>query len=264
MITTTGNTTAEPQHQSIMQQQQRQQLQQFNMQQVSSQQSLTEMSDPNCSLSHHQYHYIQYPAYYQLMQDRLNSSTTTCRCPCSCNPNRTQPQQEHKTSSAIPLESSSPARHKHQHSDDSQMAVAVIVHRQAGSGGGSGNGDGTNSNQQQVAKAKSEQSLMGHSYQALNHVVNNRDENYASEEKQLNVDIVGTQSSCGCELECTCEITSLPPTKSKNCAKVGLSELMLGADEITVSESDNNSIIVKRRGRESEKERDTKKRFVVC
>lgn len=130
-------------------------------------------------------------------------------------------------------------------------------------------------------KAQSATSLLDHSYQALkmsgclDFQLHNGDEDRdglacASEEGQDNLN-VNISDNCNCDLECTCSEGILSTLHSHNNNQkitinkgnkdnnknmknngnskkniLAMSEAMLTADEITVSESDNNSATVQR------------------
>uniref|UniRef100_A0A1A9WST0 Uncharacterized protein n=1 Tax=Glossina brevipalpis TaxID=37001 RepID=A0A1A9WST0_9MUSC len=182
----------------------------------------------------HQYHYIQY--YQQPMNQYSNPQfATACQCSCSCgNQQQLQPPQ-HQLQSQPSLTQRLMPNHSHQGSVDSQR-VAVIVHRQA-SGSASSSTELTNTNGDlPPKKAQSETSLLNHSYQALK-MSESLNENLFDPIVKLK-----PTSSCDCDLECTCGAA----TKRKDAKQFAVSEAMLTADEITVSESDNNSSTVRR------------------
>ncbi|XP_017127592.1 uncharacterized protein LOC108146192 isoform X2 [Drosophila elegans] len=155
----------------------------------------------------HHYHYIQYPAQ---QQQQLPQPQLPCQCPCSCG-------------RAPPPPPSNPAQ-------NASMAVAVLVHQQTPS-------------QQDPArsspiKTQSAQSLLNHSYQALH------EEHHQQE--QLQMDSSVGAGSCDCDLECTCPATGGNSSLAQHKRSL-LADAMLGADEITVSESDNNSTMIKKK-----------------
>ncbi|XP_061399621.1 uncharacterized protein LOC133335356 [Musca vetustissima] len=181
----------------------------------------------------HQYHYIQY---YQ--QPAINQYANPILQP-TC-----QSQNSQR------------GLHSHQNSID----AAVIVHRQA-SGSNSSSEPPNNSDLPQ--KSQSETSLLNHSYQALK-MTESLQENLLDSSPKI---LKSQASSCDCDLECTCGVvgggggeagkatstdnedltsTSSPNRKDQMKQQFVLSEAMLTADEITVSESDNNSSTVKR------------------
>lgn len=209
----------------------------------------------------HQYHYIQYyqqPPINQYANPALQPPT--CQCSCSCGtPQQLQQQQQMQLSAQLqlsPNKSSNAAAqnanrglHSHQNSID----AAVIVHRQA-SGSNSSSDPPTSNSSDLPQKSQSETSLLNHSYQALKMSESLNDNLLQNSSKLLK----SQASSCDCDLECTCgrvgsgganedgeDVTSSPNRKDQ-LKQFVLSEAMLTADEITVSESDNNSSTVKR------------------
>ncbi|XP_016972678.1 uncharacterized protein LOC108039980 isoform X1 [Drosophila rhopaloa] len=170
---------------------------------------------PGQMMGHH-YHYIQYPAHFQPQQLQEQQpqpqQLPTCQCPCSCG--RAPPP---------PLQHSNP-------SQNASMAVAVLVHQQTPS-------------QQDPArsspiKTQSAQSLLNHSYQALHEE--------QQHQEQLQLDSSAGAGSCDCDLECTCPATGGNSSLAQHKRSL-LADAMLGADEITVSESDNNSTMIKKK-----------------
>lgn len=167
----------------------------------------------------HQYHYIQY---YQPIV------SAACQCSCSCgnangggggtNTNLPAAVQSQTASQINAYENSMGGGGGLPSSADGQMVDAIaIVHRQA-------NEFSTNSlNQPQ--KSQSETSLLNHSYQALKIADNNYDPTSASPKLKS-----GHSST-----------TNIPSTSNSSRKELQhkLSEAMLTADEITVSESDN-------------------------
>lgn len=249
--------------------------------------SLTENSASSVGTQQHQYHYIQYPPYYYHIGGHAHRSQqqqqqqaqflhaqqltglpeVTCHCHCSCGAqqqqqqlwNQRQYQQQNITASTATIG-------QRQNEEDSSKIV-VQVHCQS-------NDDADcerERNTQPPTKAQSEQSLLNHSYQTLQLQA-------STEEKPLNV-LHNSQLniSCDCDLECTCGAERLRGTASeaatmhtktaasddnldtdvldnpsplKNQKQCQL-EAMLGADEITVSESDNNSTMIKKKKKTS-------------
>ncbi|XP_011294514.1 uncharacterized protein LOC101897768 [Musca domestica] len=220
----------------------------------------------------HQYHYIQYyqqPAINQYANPILQP---TCQCSCSCGTAMQQQQQQmlqqqqqqHQQMSQHSPHSPNNATNRGLHSHQNSIDAAVIVHRQA-SGSNSSSEPPTISNSSDLPqKSQSETSLLNHSYQALK-VSESLNENLLDTSPKI---LKSQASSCDCDLECTCgraeeggkanvnrdatsidneDLTSSSSPNSKDQMKqFVLSEAMLTADEITVSESDNNSSTVKR------------------
>ncbi|KAH8239268.1 hypothetical protein KR032_002635 [Drosophila birchii] len=176
------------------------------------------MPTPGQLLGHH-YHYIQYPAHFQPLQHQDQQqpqqqlqSQLPCQCPCSCGRAPPAPPNQNQNAS---------------------MAVAVLVHQQ------------TPSQQELPArssplKAQSAQSLLNHSYQALH------DDQQQQEQLQLQLDTSAGAGSCDCDLECTCPASGGNSSLAQHKRSL-LADAMLGADEITVSESDNNSTMIKKK-----------------
>lgn len=222
--------------------------------------SLTSSVDNVIYPPSHQYHYIQY--YQQPINQYANPALQpTCQCSCSCGTQQVSQQQ--LLSHQSPNKPSNAANtndpfnrplHSHQTSIDSQMVAAVIVHRQASGSNSSNDNHPTSSDLPQ--KTQSETSLLNHSYQALK----------MTPDTLLNDNLLldpsaktmkNSSSSCDCDLECTCnsatangdggeDVSTSPNRKDQLKQQFLLSEAMLTADEITVSESDNNSSTVKR------------------
>ncbi|KRK00792.1 uncharacterized protein LOC6532439 isoform X2 [Drosophila yakuba] len=170
---------------------------------------------PPGQLMAHHYHYIQYPAHFQpqQLQEQPPQPQLPCQCPCSCG--RAPPP---------PVQPTNPGQ-------NASMAVAVLVHQQTPS-------------QQEPArssplKAQSAQSLLNHSYQALH-------EDHPQQQDQLQLDSSAGAGSCDCDLECTCPATGGNSSLAQHKRSL-LADAMLGADEITVSESDNNSTMIKKK-----------------
>ncbi|TMW47487.1 hypothetical protein DOY81_007438 [Sarcophaga bullata] len=124
----------------------------------------------------------------------------------------------------------------------------------------------TKSNKQDLPKkSQSETSLLNHSYQALK-MSESLTDNIFDCDSQARKKKLKRSTSCDCDLECTCENPEEDEDRqdghdNENDEKHHkkrlhphlnhkqqfiLSEAMLTADEITVSESDNNSTTVKR------------------
>nr|XP_016934486.1 uncharacterized protein LOC108013250 isoform X1 [Drosophila suzukii] len=170
---------------------------------------------PAQMLAHH-YHYIQYPAHFQQQQlQEPQPQQLPCQCPCSCG--RAPPPPP-------PAQPTNPGQ-------NASMAVAVLVHQQTPS-------------QQEPArssplKTQSAQSLLNHSYQALH-------EEHHQQQEQLQLDSSAGAGSCDCDLECTCPATGGNSSLAQHKRSL-LADAMLGADEITVSESDNNSTMIKKK-----------------
>ena len=183
-----------------------------SLQRVASQSSLVQATAP------HHYHYIQYPAHYLQQQHNQPSiglasaaalSPQQCQCPCSCGrASGTQQQQQQQNAS---------------------MAVAVLVHQQTSTPA-----------QQTGLKTQSAQSLLNHSYQALPN-----EEREQRERHNLPFDTSASSARCDCDLECSCAANSVSLTQQHK--RSLLADAMLGADEITVSESDNNSTMIKKK-----------------
>ncbi|XP_037938717.1 uncharacterized protein LOC119671913 [Teleopsis dalmanni] len=167
----------------------------------------------------HQYHYIQY---------QQAAKYNCCHCTCTCIAQNAH-QQRPMVQNSFPMQkeqqqlqqSQPPTSHDQQQSND-KMAVAVVVHQRSGVG-------------VDTEHAHSETSLLHHSYQALQVT--------QAEDKPLNV-LANSKhnSSCDCDLECTCSASVPKKQKHSN-----LVDAVIGADEITVSESDNNSTILKKK-----------------
>ncbi|XP_037722452.1 uncharacterized protein LOC119555241 isoform X4 [Drosophila subpulchrella] len=173
---------------------------------------------PPGQLMAHHYHYIQYPAHFQQqqLQEQPQPQQLPCQCPCSCG--RAPPPPPLSAQPTNPGQNAS-------------MAVAVLVHQQTPS-------------QQEPArssplKAQSAQSLLNHSYQALH-------EEHHQQQEQLQLDSSAGAGSCDCDLECTCPATGGNSSLAQHKRSL-LADAMLGADEITVSESDNNSTMIKKK-----------------
>ncbi|XP_032575527.1 uncharacterized protein LOC6610392 isoform X1 [Drosophila sechellia] len=192
-----------------------------SLQRVASESSLGRERDreqaaaPPGQLMGHHYHYIQYPAHFQpqQLQEQPPQPQLPCQCPCSCG--RAPPP---------PMQPTNPG-------PNASMAVAVLVHQQTPS-------------QQEPArssplKAQSAQSLLNHSYQALH-------EDQHQQQEQLQLDSSAGAGSCDCDLECTCPATGGNSSLAQHKRSL-LADAMLGADEITVSESDNNSTMIKKK-----------------
>ncbi|XP_017080074.2 uncharacterized protein LOC108113868 isoform X1 [Drosophila eugracilis] len=169
---------------------------------------------PPGQLMGHHYHYIQYPAHFQpqQLQEQQPQPQLPCQCPCSCGRAPPPPQPTNP-------------------SQNGSMAVAVLVHQQ------------TPSQQEPVKnsplKTQSAQSLLNHSYQALH-------EEQHQQQEQLQLDSSAGAGSCDCDLECTCPATGGNSSLAQHKRSL-LADAMLGADEITVSESDNNSTMIKKK-----------------
>ncbi|XP_037810081.1 uncharacterized protein LOC119602572 isoform X1 [Lucilia sericata] len=209
----------------------------------------------------------------------LMSATTSCQCSCSCGNQAQQLQLQQQQQQQ--QQKNHVAHHSHQSSVDSQM-VNVIVHRQASGSNSSSSNENTSTNTKTNSssttsqalthnpdlpkKSQSETSLLNHSYQALK-MSESLTENIFDCASGGKTKLKRT-SSCDCDLECTCvenddddddevgEGTEEKRNKRKDHRhhsthlshkqQFVLSEAMLTADEITVSESDNNSTTVKR------------------
>ncbi|XP_016996420.2 uncharacterized protein [Drosophila takahashii] len=173
---------------------------------------------PPGQLMGHHYHYIQYPAHFQPLQleeqqpQQLQQQQLPCQCPCSCG--------------RAPAPPPPPAPTKP--GQNASMAVAVLVHQQTPS-------------QQEPLKAQSAQSLLNHSYQALHEEHQNH-----HHQEQLQLDSSAGAGSCDCDLECSCPATGGNSSLAQHKRSL-LADAMLGADEITVSESDNNSTMIKKK-----------------
>ncbi|EDW17627.1 uncharacterized protein Dmoj_GI12541, isoform A [Drosophila mojavensis] len=183
-----------------------------SLQRVASQSSLVQAAAP------HHYHYIQYPAQY--LQQQQQQPQQQCQCPCSCG-------------RATAIQQQPPHQQQPQHQNAS-MAVAVLVHQQTSTS------TATSTPVQQVGvKAQSAQSLLNHSYQAL---PNEENHNLPFDSSTL------SSPRCECDLECSCGANSISVSISQQQHKRSLlADAMLGADEITVSESDNNSTMIKKK-----------------
>lgn len=121
------------------------------------------------------------------------------------------------------------------------MAVAVLVHQQTTT-------STSTPVSQSTLKTQSAQSLLNHSYQALHDEEQQREQQ--RERLNLPLDTSVGSASCDCDLECTCPAnvaTSLAQQHKRSL----LADAMLGADEITVSESDNNSTMIKKKKQRS-------------
>ncbi|XP_053955836.1 uncharacterized protein LOC128861611 isoform X1 [Anastrepha ludens] len=241
---------------------------------------MTDNSTSSLSTQHHQYHYIQYPPYYyyigmhsqrqqqqQHQESLLHGPQLTgmpevaCHCHCSCGAQQQQQQLlSQRQYQQRNFSASTTAIGQAQREEDSSKIV-VQVHCQS-------NGETDCERERSTlppTKAQSEQSLLNHSYQALQL-------QSTAEEKPLNVECNSKLNiSCDCDLECTCGAERLrsaaaepdarhsksaaadmdadvldTPSPLKNQKQCQL-EAMLGADEITVSESDNNSTMIKKK-----------------
>ncbi|TDG53264.1 hypothetical protein AWZ03_000079 [Drosophila navojoa] len=183
-----------------------------SLQRVASQSSLVQAAAP------HHYHYIQYPAQY--LQQQQQQPQQQCQCPCSCG-------------RATAIQQQPPHQQQPQHQNAS-MAVAVLVHQQTSTS------TATSTPVQPVGvKAQSAQSLLNHSYQAL---PNEENHNLPFDSSTL------SSPRCECDLECSCGANSISVSISQQQHKRSLlADAMLGADEITVSESDNNSTMIKKK-----------------
>lgn len=225
----------------------------------------------------HQYHYIQYYQQEQQLQlaDTSNiynhpeyQQNVSCQCRCSCSDQRQeQEQQQHLDRHSLPTLK---ADHQIANNIDGQR-VAVIVHRQA-SGSISSNelnitSDTLTTNLESVhkdgimplsQKGESATSLLDHLYEArkISDTLSEPIPHYNNHDSETR-DNINESENCNCDLECTCNmqvITNLNSDKINkninfnNNKKNTLinSEVMLTADEITVSESDNNSATVQR------------------
>ncbi|SPP85258.1 uncharacterized protein LOC117587099 isoform X2 [Drosophila guanche] len=199
-----------------------------SLQRVGSQASLEQASPMSPSKlvapAPHHYHYIQYPAHYHQQQQMqlqppIQQPASQCQCPCSCGraPQMTQlPQQQQQ-----------------QPTQNGSMAVAVLVHQQASVPA---------TEQATPVKTQSAQSLLNHSYQALHE---EQQQQQQRDRLNLQLDTSVGAGSCDCDLECSCAAnggSSLAQHKRSL-----LADAMLGADEITVSESDNNSTMIKKK-----------------
>ncbi|XP_067644143.1 uncharacterized protein [Eurosta solidaginis] len=251
-----------------------------------------ETSASSLGTQHHQYHYIQYPAYYQPMgmhaqrQQQLShhspfmpvqqlrgdlaqemSAVTACHCHCSCGAQLQQQQQQQQQQMLQQRQYEYQQRtfftSPTQRQEDSSQVV-VQVHCQS---------NPETDSEIPPTKAQSEQSLLNHSYQTLQLTP-------STEEKPLNLLRNSKLNiSCDCDLECTCGAAerlrtaadeSISAQQSKAAADAGVEGLdadvlsdttpaplktpkqcqidaMLGVDEITVSESDNNSTMIKKK-----------------
>ncbi|KAH8395256.1 hypothetical protein KR222_004395 [Zaprionus bogoriensis] len=185
-----------------------------SLQRVASQASLVQAAPT------HHYHYIQYPAHYLQQQQQLQQQSASpvaaaqpCQCPCSCGRATATQQQQQQNAS---------------------MAVAVLVHQQTST----------------PIKTQSAQSLLNHSYQALQD--DDQQQQQAQPQPQprerlnLPLDTSVGSTSCDCDLECTCG-ASTGASLAQQHKRSLLADAMLGADEITVSESDNNSTMIKKK-----------------
>ncbi|XP_039965199.1 uncharacterized protein LOC120777762 [Bactrocera tryoni] len=248
--------------------------------------SLAENSASSVGTQQHQYHYIQYPPYYyhiggqayrsQQQQQQQQAQflhaqqltglpEVTCHCHCSCGAQQQQQQLWNQRQYQQQNISASTATIGQRQNEEDSSKIVVQVHCQS-------NDDADcerdrERNTQPPTKAQSEQSLLNHSYQTLQL-------QSGTEEKPLNV-LHNSQLniSCDCDLECTCGAERLRgtageaaavhtktaasddnldtdvldnPSPLKNHKQCQL-EAMLGADEITVSESDNNSTMIKKK-----------------
>ncbi|EDW57098.1 uncharacterized protein [Drosophila virilis] len=157
----------------------------------------------------HHYHYIQYPAHY-LQQQAIGLASVADavqQCQCPCSCGRASGTQQQQNAS---------------------MAVAVLVHQQT-----------STTAQQTALKTQSAQSLLNHSYQALPN-----EEQQQRAQQNLPFD----PARCDCDLECRCAANSSSLSQQQQQHKRSLiADAMLGADEITVSESDNNSTMIKKK-----------------
>ncbi|XP_034107231.1 uncharacterized protein LOC117569966 isoform X2 [Drosophila albomicans] len=200
-----------------------------SLQRVASQASLVQAAPT------HHYHYIQYPAHYlqqqQQQQQQTNGNSPVapqqCQCPCSCG-------------RATALQQQLPQQQQQQQQQNASMAVAVLVHQQTSTPA-----------PQSTLKTQSAQSLLNHSYQALHDEEQQQQQSPTRE--RLNLPLDSSVASCDCDLECTCPngnaaSSSLAQQQLKRSL---LADAMLGADEITVSESDNNSTMIKKKKQRS-------------
>ncbi|EDV38773.1 uncharacterized protein Dana_GF24832, isoform A [Drosophila ananassae] len=168
----------------------------------------------------HHYHYIQYPAHYMQQQQQqqqhqqIPQSLPPCQCPCSCGRAPAHPPTVAPTAQ-----------------QNASMAVAVLVHQHTPS-----TQQESSSTRHPPLKTQSAQSLLNHSYQALH-----------EEQAQLQLDTSAGAGSCDCDLECTCPAGGGVNSSLAQHKRSLLSDAMLGADEITVSESDNNSTMIKKK-----------------
>ncbi|XP_017480456.1 PREDICTED: uncharacterized protein LOC108369778 isoform X2 [Rhagoletis zephyria] len=252
--------------------------------------SLAEHSASSLGTQQHQYHYIQYPPYYyhiglhaqrqqqqQQQGSLLGIPEVACHCHCSCGAQQQQQQQQQQLLNQryyqqrnFSASSTAIGQTPRIEGGDSSKIV-VQVHCQSNS-----ETDCEREREPAPTKAQSEQSLLNHSYQTLQL-------QSATEEKPLNVLCNSKLNiSCDCDLECTCggaerlrsaavESAAMHTTSSKAAASSDVDlnadildtpsplknqkqcqiEAMLGADEITVSESDNNSTMIKKKKKTS-------------
>ncbi|KAH8365576.1 hypothetical protein KR093_002040 [Drosophila rubida] len=192
-----------------------------SLQRVASQASLVQAAPT------HHYHYIQYPAHYLQQQQQQQQQ---CQCPCSCGRATTLQQQ-------LPQPQPQP-----QQQQNGSMAVAVLVHQQTSTPA-----------PQSSLKTQSAQSLLNHSYQALHDEEQQRQQSPSRERERLNLPLDSSVASCDCDLECTCPSgngNANSPLAQQHKRSL-LADAMLGADEITVSESDNNSTMIKKKKQRS-------------
>ncbi|XP_017137455.1 uncharacterized protein LOC108152552 isoform X1 [Drosophila miranda] len=200
-----------------------------SLQRVGSQASLEQASPMSPSQvvapAPHHYHYIQYPAHYHQpqmpmqLQPQIQQTGSQCQCPCSCGRAPQMPQL--------------PPQQQQHPSQNGSMAVAVLVHQQASVPA---------ADQSTPLKTQSAQSLLNHSYQALHE---EQQQQQQRDRLNLQLDTSVGAGSCDCDLECSCAAnggSSLAQHKRSL-----LADAMLGADEITVSESDNNSTMIKKK-----------------
>ncbi|KAH8301874.1 hypothetical protein KR044_000082 [Drosophila immigrans] len=197
-----------------------------SLQRVASQASLVQAAPT------HHYHYIQYPAHYlqqqQQQQQAVLVAPQQCQCPCSCG-RATALQQQ------LPQQPQ-----QHQQQQNASMAVAVLVHQQTSTPA-----------PQSTLKTQSAQSLLNHSYQALHDEEQQQQQSPSRERERLNLPLDSSVASCDCDLECTCPNGNAANSLAQQHKRSLLADAMLGADEITVSESDNNSTMIKKKKQRS-------------
>ncbi|KAH8275013.1 hypothetical protein KR018_010079 [Drosophila ironensis] len=182
-----------------------------SLQRVASESSLgqEQAAQMGAQLPHH-YHYIQYPAHYlspQQQQQQQQQPLQQPLPPCQC------PCSCGRAPAPPPPPLAAAS---------SAQQVAVLVHQT----------EVPASARHSPLKTQSAQSLLNHSYQALH-----------EEQLQLQLDTSTGAGSCDCDLECTCTRNSSLAQHKRSL----LADAMLGADEITVSESDNNSTMIKKK-----------------
>lgn len=204
----------------------------------------------------------------------LGIPEVACHCHCSCGAQQQQQllsqrhyQQRNFSASSIVIGQTSRG------AEEDSSKIVVQVHCQSnGETDCEREREHEHEHEREVlsppTKAQSEQSLLNHSYQTLQL-------QSATEEKPLNVLCNSKLAiSCDCDLECTCGAERLrsaaaesaarhtskaaagdddlnadvldTPSPLKNQKQCQI-EAMLGADEITVSESDNNSTMIKKK-----------------